>query len=162
MNWLIFFVGVLVGWLVEWLIDIFYWRRRYKRDVAHLAAAQGEAREQDAERELSEQLERCQQRLTELETQLAANVQTDDLTRIEGIGPKIADLLHSHGIVSFAQLAATEVETLQALLQAAGGRFRLASPETWPQQAALAMRGEWQQLRELQERLKGGRHATNA
>jgi len=27
-NWLSFFIGVLVGWIVEWFIDVFYWRRR--------------------------------------------------------------------------------------------------------------------------------------
>ena len=31
MNWLSFFIGVLVGWIVEWLVDVFYWRRRGSR-----------------------------------------------------------------------------------------------------------------------------------
>ena len=30
MNWLIFFVGVLVGWLVELIIDFVFWRKRYQ------------------------------------------------------------------------------------------------------------------------------------
>lgn len=30
MNWLSFFIGVLVGWIVEWLIDLFYWRRKWQ------------------------------------------------------------------------------------------------------------------------------------
>ncbi len=36
----------------------------------------------------------------------------DDLTRIRGIGPSIASLLHDNGICTFTQLAETDVEIL--------------------------------------------------
>jgi len=81
----------------------------------------------------------------------------DDLQKIEGIGPKIEGILHEAGILTFAQLALAEVAHLQKLLVAAGPRYRLADPGTWPQQAALANAGEWQELDDLQEILKGGR-----
>ncbi len=80
-----------------------------------------------------------------------------DLQNIEGIGPKIAELLNAHGIYTFAELAETEVERLRQILQEAGPRYRLADPETWPAQARLAMKGDWAGLREFQSRLKGGR-----
>ncbi len=86
-----------------------------------------------------------------------APAKPDDLKRIEGIGPKIAELLNEAGITTFAQLAATDVETLRQILVKAGRRFALASPETWPEQAALAARGEWEALAQLQDSLKGGR-----
>ncbi len=79
----------------------------------------------------------------------------DDLKRIEGIGPKIADLLQSVGILTFAQLAATDVARLEELLQQAG--LRIADPSTWAEQARLAAVGDWEGLAALQENLKGGR-----
>ena len=81
----------------------------------------------------------------------------DDLTRIEGIGPKIAGLLQEAGITTFAQLAATDVEALRQILARAGRRFAMASPEAWPEQAELAAKGAWEALKALQDQLKGGR-----
>lgn len=79
----------------------------------------------------------------------------DDLTRIEGIGPKISSLLKDAGITTFSQLAATETSRLEEILQEA--KLRLADPETWPEQAGLAATGEWEALQVLQNELKGGR-----
>ena len=42
----------------------------------------------------------------------------DDLTRIEGIGPKISGLLQEAGISSFAQLAGTDMDRLQQIIAA--------------------------------------------
>ena len=81
----------------------------------------------------------------------------DDLTKIEGIGPKISEILSKEGISTFAALAATEESLLEAILEAAGSRYRLAEPETWPEQAKLAAAGKWDELAALQERLTGGR-----
>ena len=40
MNWLSFFIGVLVGWIVEWLIDLFYWRRKWQAVLEEKEACQ--------------------------------------------------------------------------------------------------------------------------
>jgi predicted flap endonuclease-1-like 5' DNA nuclease len=78
----------------------------------------------------------------------------DDLAIVEGIGPKIANLLRGNGIRTFEQLAATPVPRLHDLLAAAGPRFKIANhPDTWPQQAGLCAKGQWQELRQLQEDL---------
>ncbi len=81
----------------------------------------------------------------------------DDLTVIEGIGPKIASILQSAGITTYAQLAETDAERLRAILEAAGSRYRLANPATWSEQAALAASGDWVSLQQLQGRLIAGR-----
>ena len=81
----------------------------------------------------------------------------DNLKLVEGIGPKIEELLNADGIRTFAKLAATNPQHLSALLEAAGARFQIHDPETWPQQAALARDGKWDELKVLQERLTGGR-----
>lgn len=79
----------------------------------------------------------------------------DDLAVIEGIGPKIAALLQGAGISTFAELAETEPARLEALLREAD--LRLADPSSWPEQARLAAAGDWDALKSLQDRLKGGR-----
>ncbi len=81
----------------------------------------------------------------------------DDLVVIEGIGPKISSVLQANGIMTFAQLAATQVGTLQEILQKEG--LRLADPTTWPEQARLAAAGDWDGLNALTAKLKGGRQA---
>ena len=80
----------------------------------------------------------------------------DDLKRIEGIGPKISALLQEAGIVTFVQLAATDVGRLEQIL-AQARLSALADPSTWPEQARLAAAADWDALDALQEKLKGGR-----
>ncbi|HFC10062.1 MAG TPA: hypothetical protein ENJ54_09490 [Chloroflexi bacterium] len=86
----------------------------------------------------------------------AAPAAEDDLRKIEGIGPKIEAALKQAGIRTFADLAAKTPEELQAVLDAAGFA-RISNPETWPEQAALAAKGDWEALAALQGTLKGGR-----
>jgi len=88
-----------------------------------------------------------------------ADTAGDDLRRIEGIGPKIAELLAAAGIASYAALAASEPARLRAILDQAGSRFRLADPSSWPAQAALAARGDLEGLAELQAELKAKRRS---
>lgn len=80
-----------------------------------------------------------------------------DLKLIEGIGPKIEELLHKASIMTWDDLAETPVERLEQILEEAGGRFRIHTPGTWPAQARLAANGDWALLQEYQEQLKGGR-----
>jgi len=80
----------------------------------------------------------------------------DDLKKIEGIGPKIAELLAAAGIDSYAKLADASIEKLKEVLTEAGSRYASKVPDTWPQQAALAAEGKWDELAKLQDELKGG------
>jgi predicted flap endonuclease-1-like 5' DNA nuclease len=83
-------------------------------------------------------------------------VEPDDLTKIEGIGPKISGLLQAAGILTFSQLASADVGKLGEILSAEG-LDKLANPGTWPEQAGLAAAGKWDELNVLQDELKGGR-----
>jgi large subunit ribosomal protein L17 len=83
----------------------------------------------------------------------------DDLKLIEGIGPKIAETLTAAGIISFADLAASTPEKLKEILDAAEGNFNAAVTTSWPEQAQLAADGKMDELKELQEKLTGGREA---
>ena len=81
----------------------------------------------------------------------------DDLKKIEGIGPKIEQILHEGGITTFAQLADSDADQVKELLTAAGPRYAIHNPATWAKQAALAAAGKWDELKELQDQLDGGK-----
>ena len=81
----------------------------------------------------------------------------DKLTKIEGIGPKIEKLLKAAGVVTFADLAKAPQKTLKAVLAEAGSRYKMHDPTTWPKQAKLAATAKWDELKTLQDELKGGR-----
>ncbi len=86
-----------------------------------------------------------------------AAMEADDLTKIEGIGPKVQGLLNEAGIKTFAQLAAKSAEELDAILDAAGSIYKAMDETSWPKQAALAAAGKWEELAALQDELVGGR-----
>ena len=83
--------------------------------------------------------------------------ETDDLTKIEGIGPKAAEVLHEGGIVSFAKLAESKAEDIKEILEKSGGHFNAQDPTSWPEQAQLAADGKWDELKVLQDKLIAGR-----
>jgi large subunit ribosomal protein L21 len=90
-----------------------------------------------------------------VETSPTEPLKPDDLTILEGIGPKINTLLQAAGIRTFAQLAVSEVSELKAILDPAGLQF--IDPGTWAEQAKLAAEGKFDELKTLTDSLKGGR-----
>jgi predicted flap endonuclease-1-like 5' DNA nuclease len=81
----------------------------------------------------------------------------DDLTKIEGIGKKVAALLQENGITQFKALGKLSIKKLQLILDDAGSKFTLHDPSTWPKQAKLAADQKWDELKTLQEELSGGK-----
>lgn len=80
----------------------------------------------------------------------------DDLKIVEGIGPKMEKALHAAGIDTFVKLSKATVEELKVAVEAAGMSFAPSIP-TWAKQALYAVRGDWDGLKEYQDRLTGGR-----
>ena len=81
----------------------------------------------------------------------------DDLTLVEGIGPKIEELLNAEGIRTFQDLAAATYERLKDILTAAGNRYKMHDPATWAQQSQMAADGNWADLKKWQDELSGGK-----
>jgi len=81
----------------------------------------------------------------------------DDLKIVEGIGPKIEELLHNADIKTWKALSETSVERLKEILDAAGSTFQIHDPGTWAQQAALADQGKWDELKKWQDELDAGK-----
>ncbi len=81
----------------------------------------------------------------------------NDFRKIEGIGPKISQLIKDAGIETFAELAETEVSKLQEILEAAGSRYRMHDPGSWPLQAKMCAEEKWDELKVWQDEHDGGK-----
>ncbi len=83
-----------------------------------------------------------------------ATGKADDLKKIEGIGPKIAETLVAAGISTYADLAKTKPAKISEIIEGVRGNH---VPDTWPEQAKLAADGKWDELKALQDKLDGGK-----
>lgn len=83
-------------------------------------------------------------------------IKENDLTIIEGIGPKIQQLFHNNNIKTWKSLSNCSVQKCQSVLDDGGEAYRIHNPGTWPKQARLAYEGKWKTLLEWQEKLDGG------
>ena len=81
-------------------------------------------------------------------------VANNKLTLIEGIGPKIQELLNKAGIITFDQLAKSKPADLKKTLTDAGTRFQMHDPSTWAAQAKLAAAGKMDELKVFASRIK--------
>ncbi len=83
-------------------------------------------------------------------------VDSDNLTKIEGIGPKAAEALTKAGVDSYAKLAKTNAEKIKEILTEASSRMAHLDPDSWPKQAKMAADGNWDELKDWQDKAKGG------
>jgi predicted flap endonuclease-1-like 5' DNA nuclease len=95
--------------------------------------------------------------LAEALAKASGPVKPDNLKTIEGIGPKLEEMLNEHRIYTYRQLADTPVTVLQGILDEAGETYRIHDPGTWPEQAKLLSEGKLDAFEKLTEALKGGR-----
>ena len=86
----------------------------------------------------------------------AEKAESDDLTKIEGIGPKAAEALVNAGLNTYEALAGGDPEKIKELLTEASSRLAHLDPASWPKQAKMAAEGLWDDLKEWQEKVKGG------
>lgn len=85
----------------------------------------------------------------------------DNLTKIEGVGPKAAEAMTAAGLTTFAEIAASTPEAIKEILDAAEGRLGSLDPSTWTEQAKLAADGKWDELKKWQDELDGGKPAKS-
>ena len=87
-------------------------------------------------------------------------VSENDLKIVEGIGPKISDILVRRGISTWKALSEADPMIIKDyLLQDGGEQYRIHIPDTWPYQSKLAHEGRWEELKALQDNLIGGKKA---
>ena len=83
-----------------------------------------------------------------------STAKADDLKKVEGIGPKIAETLAAAGIVTFEDLAKATPEAISEIIAGVRGNH---VTDTWPAQAQLAADGKWDELKKWQDELDGGK-----
>ncbi len=87
-----------------------------------------------------------------------AKLKEDNLQVIEGIGPKMDEVLKKHHIVNWSGLSKKSFEELRAILDKENPtRYKIINPETWAQQARLANEGKWDELIAFQKKLDKGK-----
>jgi large subunit ribosomal protein L27 len=59
----------------------------------------------------------------------------DDLTKLTGVGPKLAEILAEGGFTSYASVASASVEDIRKVLEAAGSRYASKDPAPWIEEA---------------------------
>ena len=84
-------------------------------------------------------------------------IKENDLTVIEGIGPKIGELLQKAGIGTWKDLSETTVEKCQEILSEAGTSYKAHDPTSWPLQSEMAYSGKWEELKKWQDDMLGGK-----
>jgi DivIVA domain-containing protein len=84
----------------------------------------------------------------------------DELTIIEGIGPKIAELLSANHIITYRELATTPAYRIKEILGYAGSSYSMHDPGSWAEQAILADSGKWDELEVLKNKLIGGKETA--
>ena len=168
---LAFLLGALLGWLLKSLFggsddEGDDYRQRYLETKADLEACKNNANSSLAGASvLGASSLTSESKATKNDTNSGAVAKSfvsddsvkDDLTKVEGIGPKIQGLLNDDGIWSWKQLSETAVEQIQKVLDNAGPRYRVHNPASWPLQAEMCHKGEWDKLDKWQEEHKGGR-----
>jgi large subunit ribosomal protein L27 len=166
-----FLAGVLLGWLLNWLFDKFFRRGGGGADTSHgdgnSAAPQAFAAPTAASapvRAPTPPAAPAPMAAAGLASAAATfgfgKVKTsagyDNFEIIEGIGPKINEVMHAAGVHTFAALGALDIPAISKILDAAGPNFKLANPETWAQQATLCATGQWGKLKAWQDELVAG------
>lgn len=151
-SWLILLIIVIVIFIVWWAL--LRNAKNYKPDFELHAHEE----EHHTPEEQAEETPAAIDEERAMEAAITAQVQPDDLTVIEGIGPKVNQLLNNAGIQTYAQLADANPESLKAILEPAGLHF--INPESWVEQAQLLSEGKMEAFQELAKQLKGGRRVS--
>ena len=85
---------------------------------------------------------------------LTAEVTTEDLTKIYGLGDQMAEQLEAAGVDTYAKLADTDLETLREIVQTDGTDQQSVNEETWAQQARYLADGDFEAYDEYVESLR--------
>lgn len=151
------------------MIELVDYNEIYGKGIGETAGATKKTRRAGRSKKAATELEETSAKVeTASETEVVAESENvpvkkakaktgDDLTKIEGIGPKAAEVLHEAGITSFAKLAENKAETINEILEKSEGHFNAQDPTSWPEQAQLAADEKWDELKELQDKLIAGR-----
>lgn len=88
---------------------------------------------------------------------IGRKVKQDDLTVVEGIGPKIEGLFHNFHIKTWKVLSEVSVTKCQEVLDSGGEQYKMHDPTSWPMQSRMAYEGKWRELARWQKEHNRGK-----
>jgi hypothetical protein len=102
----------------------------------------------------------CNGNVSHASTPITNSSKKDDLKIVEGIGPKVEELLNKNGVHSFSELESISYEKLSDILRQEGGKFQMliVSAATWAKQSGMARLGDMDALKKYQDTLNAGRN----
>ncbi len=106
------------------------------KKVAVKAKVEVEDAIEDIKKDITEVAQTIKEKVTEITNTTAVKT---DLKVINGIGPKLEQVLNDVGINNYAGLTKARKKDLQNILDQAGPRYRMHNPEDWKAQAKLAL-----------------------
>jgi len=122
-------------------------------EVKTMEAPKAEAKIEEVKTETTETAVETKEAPEKVETP-KTEAKADDLTKVEWIGPKIAETLVAAGIASYAELAKADAAKISEIIADVRGNH---TPDTWPKQAEMAAEGKWDELKKWQDELDGGK-----
>ncbi len=157
----LFVLGILFGWLIEWLFYTLYWKPAHSAESLSASVSPGSAAAltpspapvtDPAPIDPKPSKPLAGDGVKKAPT--GADAPEKDLQKISGIGPKVSVLLVEAGITNYQDLANANVERLRDILKAAGTRYAMIDPATWPKQAAYLEKGDSDGLARYLESLR--------
>lgn len=91
-----------------------------------------------------------------------SSLKNDNLQIIEGIGPKMDELLKSFGLSTWSDIANADALDIKKKLEDANSKYRIIDPSSWPEQAKLANEQKWDKLIEYQKSLSSGKEGSES
>jgi predicted flap endonuclease-1-like 5' DNA nuclease len=113
------------------------------------------AQEAAAEKPVAKTSKVVEKPLAKTEVIVLNKMTINDLTVIEGIGPKIAQILAKNKVKNFKSLMSTPIEDIKAWLK--DNKLPFIDPTTWATQAELLDAGKMVEFEVLKQELKGGK-----
>lgn len=108
---------------------------------------------EEVKEEVSEAVEEVKEEVVEKVVEKAKDA-VDDLTKLVGIGPKVAEKMNAMGIQNYQQLADANMDDVIERLGVEGVRIPKAASQTWSQQGSLAAKGDWGGIETIKTDLK--------
>lgn len=153
-GWLVFLAIVILTFILVWALLRNRPTSTHEENVSHENQVKPQQREEVPVTVEHEDISDLSQNSMILESEQTEE-KIDNLEIIEGIGPKISQILKTAGVTTFKELSIMDPTEIKKILVASN--LRVNDPTTWPEQARLAELGDMQALIEFQNRLRGGR-----
>jgi len=162
------FLAFLLGWLLRKLLggdtdcdcdccdDLAEWKRKY-------TTLEGKYKSALVSNKKVESISPVAKRVaaTPKKGNAYAKLKNDNLQIVEGIGPKMDEVLKKHGVGTWSAIASNNKDSLRVILDKENPkRYKIIDPTTWSDQAQLAVDGKWEALIAMQKDLDTGRTNT--